>query len=72
MLNMNLVKVCRSAGTRKTYKKAEEYYEVQRPLFDAAARNYSLHWYFSHTEIPDGYVGWYDMISLRTRAMVRR
>mmetsp|Transcript_3339 Transcript_3339/g.12090 ORF Transcript_3339/g.12090 Transcript_3339/m.12090 type:complete len:504 (+) Transcript_3339:160-1671(+) len=63
------LKVYLVPGTRRTYEKAKAYYMEQKPLFEEAAKNFSLHWYFSHTIVPDGYVGWYDMISCRTIAM---
>eukprot|EP00469_Lotharella_globosa_P002674 CAMPEP_0167801696 /NCGR_PEP_ID=MMETSP0111_2-20121227/18622_1 /TAXON_ID=91324 /ORGANISM="Lotharella globosa, Strain CCCM811" /LENGTH=474 /DNA_ID=CAMNT_0007697479 /DNA_START=1 /DNA_END=1425 /DNA_ORIENTATION=- len=58
-----------SPGAAATWLKAKQYYETQRPLFEEAARNFELHPYWAKTEINTIDAGWYEMITLRGKAM---
>mmetsp|Transcript_24230 Transcript_24230/g.42891 ORF Transcript_24230/g.42891 Transcript_24230/m.42891 type:complete len:481 (+) Transcript_24230:220-1662(+) len=59
-----------SPGAHTSWLKAKNYYETQRPLFEKAAREFELHPYWSQTKGIDSVnKGWYEMISLRAKAM---
>ena len=56
-------------GSRASYEKARLYYESQLPHFEKAAKEFEMHQYWTRTAIDRKDVGWYEMISLRAKAM---
>eukprot|EP00467_Chlorarachnion_reptans_P008516 CAMPEP_0114507058 /NCGR_PEP_ID=MMETSP0109-20121206/11797_1 /TAXON_ID=29199 /ORGANISM="Chlorarachnion reptans, Strain CCCM449" /LENGTH=455 /DNA_ID=CAMNT_0001685765 /DNA_START=237 /DNA_END=1604 /DNA_ORIENTATION=+ len=58
-----------SPGAYLTWTKAKAYYDQQLPLFEEAARNFEVHPYWLRTKIDRVDVGWYEMITLRAKAM---
>jgi hypothetical protein len=57
------------ARSAASYKKAEAYYNSERPHLLEAARNFHLHKYFTHTEVTSIDMGWFDLIGARLKAM---
>mmetsp|Transcript_1502 Transcript_1502/g.2062 ORF Transcript_1502/g.2062 Transcript_1502/m.2062 type:complete len:480 (-) Transcript_1502:137-1576(-) len=58
-----------SPGAYASWLKAKQYYESQRPMFEKAASSFEVHPYWLRTEIDRVDAGWYEMISLRAKAM---
>eukprot|EP00954_Amorphochlora_amoebiformis_P028996 1392516-Amorphochlora_amoeboformis.AAC.1 len=58
-----------SPGAAASWQKAKDYYDKQRPLFEKAAQEFEVHPYWLKTKINRIDAGWYEMITLRAKAM---
>lgn len=58
-------------GSQNSYTAAHKYYEAQRPLFEAAAKEFELHPAFQfERDVPsEGWATFYDMVTLRMKNM---
>jgi hypothetical protein len=52
-----------------SYRKAETYYNSEKPHLIEAAKQFHLHKYFTHTEVTSMNMGWYELIGARLKAM---